>query len=93
MPKRNTSSTPRCCQAIVGMRERSQSPPMRSTMLLAANQACSFARAGSRLEPLRKNRRVKVMKTKVWNTAQAFESQAMDLDSFAPLGMTVLLSF
>ena len=57
-------------------------------MFFAVVHASSFACAGSRLDPLRKNRRVNVMNTKVWKTDQAWEIQALALDSFASLGMT-----
>jgi hypothetical protein len=50
-------------------------------MFFAVSHASSLARAGSRLDPLRKNRRVKVMKTKVWKTDQAWLIQALALDS------------
>ena len=68
--------------------DRSQADPIWVTMFFAVFHASSFASAGSRLEPLRKNRRVKVMKTKVWKTAQALEIHFTAGDSFASLRMT-----
>ena len=88
MPNTNTSRTIRCCQATRGRMERFHAEPIWFTMFFAVSHASSLARAGSRLDPLRKNRRVKVMKTKVWKTDQAWLIQALALDSFASLGMT-----
>ena len=76
IPTANTMSTARCCQATRGTMDRFQADPIWFTIFFAVFHACSFASAGSRLEPLRKNRRVKVMNTKVWKTAQARESHS-----------------
>ena len=81
MPTAKTIRTGACWRSMAGMRLRSQADPIWFTMFFAVRQASSFARAGSKLDPLRKNRRVKVMKTKVWKTAQALEIQATAGDS------------
>ena len=55
---------------------------MRSTIWEAVFQAVSLASAGLRLEPERKNRRVKEMKMNVMSTDQAVDSRRLTEDIF-----------
>ena len=55
--------------AMLGINDKSHLPPIWFTIFLAVSHATWFASAGSRLDHERKNRRVNVMNTNVWNTA------------------------
>ena len=65
MPKTKSANTLQYPKQISGITSTFHAEPIWCTMSFAVFQACSLADAGSRLEPERKNNRVKLINIKV----------------------------